>query len=43
MCMMMDDQAAIRLLDSEGSVGSSKHVDIQVIFICDYAIKGIVK
>ena len=43
MCMMMDNQAAFRQLQSEDSMASAKHVDIRVEFIQDYAMRGIVK
>ena len=43
MSMLMDNQAAIKMLESEGSMASAKHVDVRMKFICDYAKKGIVK
>ena len=43
MCMMMDNQAAILQLKFEDSMASSKHVDIRLKFIRDYAMRGIVK
>lgn len=36
MLMFMDNQAAIRQLESKESMSSSKHVDVRVKFICDY-------
>ncbi|KAG3137919.1 hypothetical protein PI124_g128 [Phytophthora idaei] len=41
--MKMDNQAAIKQLESEESMASAKHVDIRVKIICDFARKGIVK
>jgi len=43
MPMHMDNQAAIKQLESEDSMASAKHVDIRIKFICDYARKGIVE
>nr|CCA13861.1 PREDICTED: copia proteinlike putative [Albugo laibachii Nc14] len=43
MKMLMDNQASIKQLESEGSMSSAKHVDVQMKFVCDYAKKGIVK
>ena len=43
MSMLMDNQAAIRQLETEGSMSSVKHVDVSMKFICDYARKDIVK
>ncbi|GMF48730.1 unnamed protein product [Phytophthora fragariaefolia] len=43
MSMHMDNQAAIKQMESEGSMSSAKHVDIRIKFICDYARKGIVE
>ena len=42
MCMMMDNQAAIRQLESEDSMASAKFVDISKVYR-DYAMLGIVK
>uniref|UniRef100_A0AAV1U218 Polyprotein n=1 Tax=Peronospora matthiolae TaxID=2874970 RepID=A0AAV1U218_9STRA len=41
--MLMDNQAAIRQLETEGSMSSVKHVDVRMKFICDYSRKDIVK
>jgi hypothetical protein len=43
MRMHMDNQVAIKQLESEGSMAIAKHVDIRIKFICDYARKGIVE
>ena len=43
MSMLMDNQAAIRQLETEGSMSSVKHVDVRIRFICDYARKDVVK
>ena len=43
MSMLMDNQAAIRQLETEGSMSSVEHVDVRMKFICDYARKDIVK
>ena len=43
MSMLMDNQAAIKQLQSEGSMSSVKHIDVRMKFICDYARKGSVK
>ena len=43
MPMLMDNQAAIRQLETEGSMSCVKHVDVCMKFICDYARKDIVK
>ena len=43
MSMLMDNQAAIRQLETEGGMSSVKHVDVRLKFICDYARKDIVK
>ena len=43
MKMGMDNQAVIRQLDNEESSVRSKHIDIKLKFIKDYAKKGIVK
>jgi hypothetical protein len=43
MPMPMDNQAAIKQLESEASMASAKHVDIRIKFICDYARRGIVE
>ena len=41
--MIMDNQAAIKMLESEGSMTSVKYVDVRMKFIFDCAKKGIVK
>ena len=43
MPMWVDDQAAIKQLDSEKSTSSAKHVDIRFKFICHYAQVKMVK
>ncbi|POM58937.1 Mitochondrial Carrier (MC) Family [Phytophthora palmivora] len=43
MPMHMDNQAAIKQLESENSMVNAKHVDNCVKFVCDSARKGIVK
>uniref|UniRef100_A0AAV1SXX8 Uncharacterized protein n=1 Tax=Peronospora matthiolae TaxID=2874970 RepID=A0AAV1SXX8_9STRA len=43
MSMLMDNQAPIRQLETEGSVSSVKHVDVRMKFICNYARRDIVK
>ncbi|CAI5711694.1 unnamed protein product [Peronospora destructor] len=43
MSMLMGNQAAIKQLECEGSMSSTKHVDVRMKFICDYAKKGVVK
>ena len=43
MKMGMDNQAVIRQLENEESSARSKHIDIKLKFIKDYAKKGIVK
>ena len=43
MSMLMDNQAAIKQLESEGSMSSVKHIDVRIKFICDHARKGSVK
>lgn len=43
MCMVMDNQATIRRLESEESMASANHVDIRVKLFRDYAIKRICK
>ena len=40
--MYMDNQAAIKQLETEDSMSSAKHVDVRVKFICDVARKGLV-
>ena len=41
--MMMDNQAAIKQLESGDSLASAKHVDIRVNFIGNFAKCGITK
>ena len=43
MSVLMDNQAAIRQLETEGSMSSFKHIDVRMKFIRDYASKDIVK
>lgn len=43
MLMLIDNQAAIRQLETEESMSSVKYVDVRMKFICDYARKGVVK
>ena len=40
--MWMDNQEAIKQIESEKSTSSAKHVDISAKFICNYAKDGIV-
>ena len=37
MPMLIYNQAAIRQLESEGSMSSVKQVIVRMIFVCDYA------
>ena len=41
MSMQMDNQIAIKMLESERSNASVKHVDVRIKFICDDAKKSI--
>ena len=43
MPMWVDNQAAIKQLDSEKSTSSAKHVDIRLKFICHYSQVNVVK
>ena len=43
MSMLMDNQEAIKQLECEGSMSSTKRVNVRIKFIWDYAKKGIVK
>ena len=43
MSMLMDNRAAIKQLESEGSMSSVKHIDVRIKFIYDHARKGSVK
>lgn len=43
MSMLMDNQAAFRQLESDGSMSSVKHVEVHMKFIGDHARKDIVK
>ena len=36
MPMFMDNQATIRQLEAEDNMSSAKHVDVQIMFICEY-------
>ena len=40
--MWIDNQAAIKQLESEKSTSSAKYVDIRLKFICHYAHEGTV-
>ena len=43
MSILMDNQATIKQLVSEGSMSSVKHIDLRMKFICGHAWKGLVK
>nr|CCA25252.1 AlNc14C284G10161 [Albugo laibachii Nc14] len=43
MTMMMDNQAAIKHLESDYSIANAKHVNIRVKFYRDFANRGIVR
>lgn len=43
MSMLMDNQAAFRQLETDGSMSSVKHVEVRMKFIRDHARKDIVK
>ena len=43
MAMLMENQAAIRQLETKGSMSSVKHVDVRMKFIYDHVRKDIVK
>ena len=42
MKMLIDNQAAIRQIEGEASYTKSKHIDVRVKYLCDYACRGIV-
>lgn len=43
MSLLWNNQAAIKKFECEGSMSNTKHVDVPMKFICDYAKSGTVK
>ena len=43
MSMQMDNQAAIKMLKSKGSMASANYVDVRMKIICNFTKKGIVE
>ena len=41
MSILMDKQAAINQLESEGSMSSVKYIDVRMIFICNYTRRAV--